>query len=182
MSYSSSITMIVVLIILSMVLFTTSHNQDSDKKLRIDISRFTTQLTKESICDKSNKKNTKITDYTGEIISAFESDKRTAMGKGGYMIYIKEDVILDCYKNRQNGECWGSFANSSRNIIDARPDLMKQNPNKCNARIVVHPNENKAYLIATCDILPEQEILVPYGKKYRFPGESHLQFKLYDHA
>lgn len=86
------------------------------------------------------------------------------------MVYITNDLILDCYDDNQIGECWASSANSSFQLFDSRPDLINQNPSRSNAKIVVRQKQRKEYLVATRDIIRDQEILVSYGKKYRFPS------------
>jgi hypothetical protein len=90
---------------------------------------------------------------------------REAIIQSGFALL---SVYIDCYEYRQIYECWASFANSPYKILDARHDLIKQNPNKSNAKIVVRKSERTAYLVATCDIKPNQEVLVSYGKRYVF--------------
>jgi hypothetical protein len=108
------------------------------------------------------KKGDVIAWFNGEIISQEEMLQKEEEGKGGYVVYICENVLLDCYEKCKDMICLASYANSSRNCWDTSTNSRAVN----NASLSVDRETRTACLKATCIIPPEKEISWPYASSY----------------
>lgn len=114
--------------------------------------------------------------FNGEFIKNTEANLRTANGRGGYMIYVKKNLVLDCYSMCANGLCLASKANSPRGVVHATKGT-KGCPNsklivtygpKYNKRKERIPIEKrvKVSLKITTFVPHNTEILYTYGTQY----------------
>jgi hypothetical protein len=106
------------------------------------------------------KTGQKVAPYGGEVISHAEADRREDAGKGGYMVHVNKDIVLDAPKSCDGP---GRYANDGSH---------KQKKKKVNARLSLH-NPPKASgkkptvnVVAKKPIKNQEEVLISYGTKY----------------
>ena len=99
--------------------------------------------------------------FIGEKITVAEWERRKSNKCGGYGVELTRDVILDCRRAYENGQCFASAANSYRNLIN-QSSLESSRPN---AKLLV--KNRMAFLISICDIMSGCEILLDYGVEYK---------------
>ena len=102
----------------------------------------------------------------GEFITKDEAIRRVNNGLGGYMIKIRNDVVLDTYPYLDL--CKASMANCPYKCLNT----ITNSPAKANAKLV-HDNKRRKYrLVSIEEIPPGEEILWDYGKDYKYPSFS----------
>ena len=108
------------------------------------------------------KKDEKITDFIGEIITMEEYNMRAIAGKGGYCVSFRsQTMVLDCYQSAKDNVCFASMANSIKNTpLDQRRKLTY------NAALRVDEYRKQAYLRGINNILPDTEITYSYQTEY----------------
>jgi len=110
-----------------------------------------------------------IADYHGELIFEAEAERRTAAGKGGYMIYISIEVRMDCFSTCQSGDCKASKANSGTNALNSVTGRIAIG----NATIVKSTSitgTTRVRLEASKRIPMHTEIITNYGRGFRYPS------------
>jgi len=105
-------------------------------------------------------KGTKIAVFYGEEISCDEKDERIHAGNGGYMIHIKNGVVMDCFPRRH--VCMASLANSPHGAFTSDGKRAQ-----ANCKLVIQ--KGHAYLLAIRNMEQSEEVLWNYGVEYRFP-------------
>lgn len=106
-----------------------------------------------------------IAEFEGEIINGAEFLNRCKAGKGSYVIKFTDEVLLDCYANRNSSEFLASYANSALNCKD-----MKTNINSVNNSVICLDQTNKrARLICIKKITINSEIFCSYSSSYKYP-------------
>jgi hypothetical protein len=123
------------------------------------------------------KRGTKIANYIGDKVSKEAYLLRQEAGFGGYVVRIHktQDVYLDCHNHAMAGRCFASKANSPHNCFMIVNNTKVTNL-RSNAELIIHTDQVNhvitAYLKATKNIYPGQEVLVPYSASYRFEDVS----------
>ena len=105
-------------------------------------------------------KGTKVAVFYGEEISCDVKDERIHAGNGGYMIHVRNGVVLDCFPRRHI--CMASLANSPHGAFTSDGKRAQ-----ANCKLVIQ--KGHAYLLATRNIEQFEEVLWNYGVEYRFP-------------
>ena len=100
------------------------------------------------------KKNAKIADYTGQLVS---NQGWNDGGTGDYGVQLNKREVLDA---RSTQTALGRYAN------DCRPRNRKNRHCKLNARFSINHHNKTVTLKATKNIPANSEIFVSYGKEY----------------
>jgi len=100
------------------------------------------------------KKDTKVIEYLGEIITWAEAEKRDDQGKGGYVYYVTKYHCIDAY---HHPEALARYANDARG-------LTRKNGVRNNSYYATRGR--RGYIIASRNIKPGEEIFVWYGDEY----------------
>jgi hypothetical protein len=117
------------------------------------------------------KRGSMIGEFVGDVITVEEFKRRDTAGRGGYGIYLREGVVLDCYDAYLRGECLMSYCNTARSSYTYKQvrgcavgiESMVPNRNNCYARV----DGDKARLwVGDRDILESRELFWAYGPKY----------------
>jgi hypothetical protein len=117
------------------------------------------------------KKGSMVGQFVGDVITVEEFKIRDAAGRGGYGIYLREGMVLDCYDAYIRGECLMSYCNTARSSYTYKQvrgcavgiESMVPNRNNCYARV----DGDKARLwVGDRDILEGRELFWAYGPKY----------------
>ncbi len=103
------------------------------------------------------KKDEKVLEYIGEIITWAEAEKRDDDGKGGYVFYITKYKCIDAYAEPKN---LARYANDARG-------LTRKAGCKNNSYYAVR--NRRSFIIASRHIKPGEEIFVWYGTDYWLP-------------
>jgi hypothetical protein len=99
--------------------------------------------------------------FLGDRIDVVEWERRRKMGLGGYGIEICKDVILDCRRRFEEGECFASAANSYKGVYNIHTGCAS----KPNVKMIII--RGIVFLKSLDKDIPENsEILYDYGKKY----------------
>lgn len=104
--------------------------------------------------DRFIKKGTRIVEYTGDIITWKEYDKRAQKNHYRYLFYIDKNHCIDAYRHP---EALARYANDARGA----GKLAKVSNNSMYDVI-----GKKCYITAFRNIAPHSEILVGYGAGY----------------
>jgi len=109
---------------------------------------------------------TRIITYKGSILTNDEYNKKILTygdidQRGSYTLHLTLDTVLDCSKFANDGTCFASMANSPRNTFHYKTGK------KANANSKIVTFASGAYLVATRSIPRYDEILTPYGVKYK---------------
>ena len=107
-----------------------------------------------------------IADFIGEFTTKVLANSRDKEGFGGYMIAIKNNVVLDCYNYTHI--CKASMASCPTNCFDRKSRTMAV----ANAKLTIDHKRRKTSLRALHNIPPNVEILWHYGVNYRYPITS----------
>jgi len=91
--------------------------------------------------------------YKGEHLDDDEAKRRADANEDQYFVVLLDGSILDA----KNTECFGRYANDAEGI----PGSGFKN----NAKISLDDNDDVC-LVATKNIKADEEIFLPYGKKY----------------
>lgn len=110
-----------------------------------------------------------IADYHGELIFEAEAERRTAAGKGGYMIYISNEVRMDCYTTCQSGDCKASKANSCTNALNSVTGQSAIG-NATMVKSTSITGTTRVRLEASKRIPKHMEIITNYGRGFRYPS------------
>lgn len=116
-------------------------------------------------------KGQRITTFNGEVIDEVVYELRTATGRGGYMLFLALNVYLDCYRSRHENQCLASLANCALHCFDSTTNSPAVNNAEYRSYKLPHEERWMASLVATRTIIPQQEILWPYGASYTYPAE-----------
>ena len=117
------------------------------------------------------KKGSLVGEFVGDVITVEEFKTRDAAGRGGYGIYLREGVVLDCYDAYLKGECLMSYCNTARSSYTYKQvrgcavgvESIVPNRNNCYARV----DGDKARLwVGDRDVLEGRELFWAYGPKY----------------
>jgi uncharacterized protein len=103
---------------------------------------------------KAIKKDSKVIEYKGEIITWKEYDKRVEQNRDGYLFYINRNRCIDAFPTPQHK---ARFANDANGLVK-----VKGFKNNCEYQIF----DNKCYIVAVRDIEAGEEIFVDYTKGY----------------
>lgn len=103
---------------------------------------------------KAIKKDSRVIEYKGEIITWKEYDKRVEENKDGYLFYINKNRCIDAYPTPHYK---ARYANDANGLV-----RVKGLKNNCEYQIF----DNKCYIIALRDIKAGEEIFVDYTKGY----------------
>jgi uncharacterized protein len=103
---------------------------------------------------KAIKKDSKVIEYKGEIITWKEYDKRVESNRDGYLFYINRKRCIDAYPTPQHK---ARYANDANGLV-----RIKGLKNNCEYQVF----EEKCYIVAIRDIKAGEEILVDYTKGY----------------
>ena len=109
------------------------------------------------------KKGQKVTEYLGEIITWAEAEKRDDADRGGYVYHITDKFCIDAYKHP---ELLARYSNDARGIT-----RKKGVRNNC----YYETRGKRAYIIASRNIKPGEEIFVWYGNDYWKPWLENIQ-------
>jgi hypothetical protein len=90
---------------------------------------------------------------------------RCKAGKGSYVIKFTDEVLLDCYANRNSSEFLASYANSALNCKDIKTNINSVN----NSVICLDQTNKRARLICIKKITIDSEIFCPYSSSYKYP-------------
>ena len=109
---------------------------------------------------------TRIITYKGSILTKDEYNKKILANgdieQRGYTLHLTLDTVLaDCSKFANDSTCFASMANSPRNTFHYKTGKKA----KANSKIVTFASG--AYLVSTRSIPRYDEILTPYGVKYK---------------
>ncbi len=104
--------------------------------------------------DEPFKKGDTIIEYLGEIITWAEALKRDDKGQGGYVFYVTSKHCIDAYPQ---ADSLGKYANDARGF--SKIEGLKNNAE-------YETRKKKAYIVATKNIEPGEEIFVWYGSDY----------------
>ena len=104
--------------------------------------------------------------FSGEIISSTERARRTAAGRGGYMLHLNRLQCLDCYDHYLAGKCKASYANSPRMVRYHNDPARAVH---ANAVLKVNTQRKTHTLVATCSLESQVEILWSYQSAYVYP-------------
>lgn len=119
-----------------------------------------------------------IISYVGEVVDSSEYRYRCGMGLGGYIIQLSNILYLDCREAALQGRCLASMANSATNVRQYYNILMWQDEGQQviptnNSKLRISKNKTtKEWCVgiyATKKIKVHQEILVSYGRGYKYP-------------
>jgi SET domain-containing protein len=100
------------------------------------------------------KKDAKVIEYTGEIITWAEAEKRDDAGKGGYVFYITKYKCIDAFGEEKG---LAQFANDARGLTRKKG---------CRNNSYYAVRNRRSYIIASRNIKPGEEIFVWYGSDY----------------
>ena len=100
------------------------------------------------------KKGAKVVEYIGEIIPWSEAEKRDDKGKGGYVYYITKYKCIDAY---EFPDAIARYANDARGV--GRKSKTRNNS-------FYATRGGRAYIVASRNIKPGEEIFVWYGEDY----------------
>jgi len=100
------------------------------------------------------KKDSKVIEYKGEIITWKEYDKRVEENKDGYLFYINRNRCIDAFPTPQHK---ARYANDAAGLV-----RIKGLKNNSEYQIF----GDKCYIVATRDIEAGEEIFVDYTKGY----------------
>lgn len=103
---------------------------------------------------KAIKKDSRVIEYKGEIITWKEYGKRVEENKDGYLFYINKSRCIDAYPTPHYK---ARYANDANGLVK-----IKGVKNNCEYQIF----DNKCYIIAVRDIKAGEEIFVDYTKGY----------------
>jgi SET domain-containing protein len=103
---------------------------------------------------KAIKKDSKVIEYKGEIITWKEYDKRVASDKDGYLFYINRQRCIDAYPTPQYK---ARYANDANGLV-----RIKGVKNNCEYNVI----GDKCYIVSVRDIKAGEEIFVDYTKGY----------------
>jgi len=120
-----------------------------------------------------------IAKFKGETITYDEALIRQTNGRGGYMVYITDNLCLDCYENAillqndNSARCYASMANSPLNvhrvIFDAVGHEIHVVENiRSNCNLMINRNNKTVSLRAKQNIEAHTEILYNYSANYFF--------------
>ena len=117
------------------------------------------------------RKGSLVGEFVGDIITVEEFRIRDAAGRGGYVIYLREGVVLDCYDAYLRGECLMSYCNTARSSYTYKQvrgcavgvESIVPNRNNCYARV---DGDNARLWVGDRDILEGRELFWAYGPKY----------------
>lgn len=102
--------------------------------------------------------------YKGENVDAKEFQRRRLANLGGYGIRMSKTKVKDCRKCYEEGTCLMSASNSANKLKYKSTGALVNCRTRINASLTVH--RRKAYLRATRDIAPHEEILTLYSKSF----------------
>ena len=114
-------------------------------------------------------------EFIGDIITSMEYSRREIAGRGGFGIYLRAGVILDCYKYHKDGICKMSYANTARHTYTFRggacPDGYDHicgkwilNRNNCVARV---DGDSVKLWVGRKAIEADVELFWAYGGGYK---------------
>lgn len=117
------------------------------------------------------KKGSLVGEFVGTIITVEEFRVRDAAGRGGYGIYLREGVVLDCYDEYLRGECMMSYCNTARSSYTYKQvrgcpvgvQSMVPNRNNCHASV---DGDRVRLWVNERDVLEGRELFWGYGPKY----------------
>jgi SET domain-containing protein len=95
-----------------------------------------------------------VIEYTGEILTWKECEKRDGEGKGGYFFYISSRHCIDA---RPDVCAMGRYANDAMGLV--RVPGLRNNCDYINRK-------RRIYIVARRNIKAGEEIFVSYGKDY----------------
>ncbi|KAG9249066.1 hypothetical protein BJ878DRAFT_150519 [Calycina marina] len=102
------------------------------------------------------RKGAYLSEYTGEVISANESERRGVIYDRKYLSFLfdlNRDWVIDAAR----------FGNKTRFINHAESEKYGLN---CGARILLVNGEHRIKFVALCDIAAGEELLFDYGRKF----------------
>jgi SET domain-containing protein len=111
------------------------------------------------------KKGDRIVEYTGEIITWKEYERRVELDMDGYLFYINDKVCIDAYNNP---EAKARYANDAAGLVK-----VKGLTNNSEYEVI----NGKAYIVATFDIPGGSEIFVDYTPEYWDAIRHNLDLK-----
>ena len=103
---------------------------------------------------KAIKKDSRVIEYKGEIITWKEYDKRVASNKDGYLFYVNRNKCIDAFPTPQHK---ARYANDANGLV-----RLKGVKNNCEYQVF----DERCYIIALRDIKAGEEIFVDYTKGY----------------
>jgi hypothetical protein len=109
------------------------------------------------------RKNEYIATFIGIEVELTKKQLKEESSVNGYLIHYAKNTYLNCQQHRRSQTCIASFANTATNAFHISP----YRPAINNAGIRRDYNNRRINLVSTTDILPDTEILLPYGKKYK---------------
>ena len=142
--------------------------------------RYTVSIGRGLITENRIAASTRFISFNGEVISTSERKRRTAAGRGMYMLKKSKHYALDCFLTAASYECVASYANSPSNCWNSRTNAAAV----ANCKLIYY--QGVFYLSSLRDIDPGEEILYSYGSCYIFPGlltrQVHLAYPLNPNA
>ena len=111
----------------------------------------------------SYQKDDLIAEYQYEVINEEEGLRREALGNGGYM-HLLGNQLVDCYNWYVQGRCKASYANTATNIRDPNdPTKVIYKNAEIRYSLTTNPKTIKIYAIKS--IPSNTEILVTYSMR-----------------
>lgn len=111
------------------------------------------------------KKGQQIIEYTGEIITWKEYEKRVELDMDGYLFFINNKKCIDAYNHP---EAKARYANDAAGLV-----RVKGLNNNAEYEII----DGRAYIVATNDIPSGSEIFVDYTPEYWEAIRHNLELK-----
>ena len=114
-------------------------------------------------------------EFIGDIITSMEYSRREIAGRGGFGIYLRAGVILDCYEYHKDGRCKMSYANTARHTFTFRRGACEKgcnhicgkwilNRNNCVARV---DGDRVTLWVGRKAIKADVELFWAYGGGYK---------------
>lgn len=108
-----------------------------------------------------------ICQFVGEVITTVEGRRRTALGRGGYMVHLSHLESIDCLQAYSDGKCMASYANSSMNVRRHNKPHERITPN---CRLKVNTKSKTAAIVCAVRRIPAHtELIYAYSRGYVYP-------------